>query len=407
MNAIVLVIDRLHAGYIGAYGNTWIKTPAIDRLAAGSMLFEQAMIDSPELERLYRSYWLGRHALSPAEGDANVPSLAELLRGSGVLTGLVSDEPALGQLPAAERFERVAVLDPPWRPRIAAEVHETHFGRCFVETLNWLQKAPRDKNYLLWCHLGGLGTSWDAPSEFRRMYCEPGDPLPPDGPDVPDRALPKNFDPDELLGMVQSYAGQVSLLDACLGALGEFLDGLDAAGETLLALTSARGFPLGEHGRVGACGESLYGELTHVPLLLRFPDGAAASVRCQSLVEPADLWATLLEWFGVKPPGSPTAMSLCPLARGDNLRPRDRLCMVNRHEGRAIRTPAWRLITGARPELYAQPDDRWEVNDVASLCPAVVEGLQIAIEQFEQILSDGGRIADAPPLEDILVHGVE
>ena len=42
MNAICLVIDRLHAGYVGAYGNTWIETPAMNRLASQSFLLDQA-----------------------------------------------------------------------------------------------------------------------------------------------------------------------------------------------------------------------------------------------------------------------------------------------------------------------------------------------------------------------------
>ena len=70
MNAICLVLDRLHAGYVGAYGNSWIETPALDRLASRSLVFDRALVDSPELERLYRSYWQGWHALCPAGGGA-------------------------------------------------------------------------------------------------------------------------------------------------------------------------------------------------------------------------------------------------------------------------------------------------------------------------------------------------
>ena len=66
MNAICLVIDRLHTGFLGAYGNTWIETPAFDRLAAESFLFDQMLVDSPQLGPLYRSFWQGCHALAPA-----------------------------------------------------------------------------------------------------------------------------------------------------------------------------------------------------------------------------------------------------------------------------------------------------------------------------------------------------
>ena len=66
VNAICLVIDRLHRGFLGAYGNTWIETPAFDRLAAESFVFDQMLVDSPRLGPLYRSFWQGWHALAPA-----------------------------------------------------------------------------------------------------------------------------------------------------------------------------------------------------------------------------------------------------------------------------------------------------------------------------------------------------
>ncbi len=331
MNAVCLVFDRLHAGYVGAYGNSWIDTPAIDRLAAQSFLFDQAAIDSPEIERLYRSYWQGWHALCPAPPESR-PSLPAPLREAGAHTVLLGDEPLVLRHPLAADFDQRIEIDPPWRPQTASDIEQTHFGRCFVRMIEWLESAGGP--FLLWCHLGGLGTTWDAPPEFRRAYQDEGDPSPPDGADVPDRRLTADYDPDELLGVSQSYAGQVTLLDTCLGAFLDFFDGLPIAGETLLTLTSARGFPLGEHGRVGPCDDAMFGELAHVPWMMRFPDATGAAARCSSLVEPADLWATLLDWWNVgAAPRSPTAKSLLRPARTDRTMARSAL-----HDGR--RRPA-------------------------------------------------------------------
>ena len=36
-------------------------------------------------------------------------------------------------------------------------------------------------------------------------------------------------------------------------------------------LISPRGFPLGEHWRVGPCDDALFGELVHVPWMMQFP----------------------------------------------------------------------------------------------------------------------------------------
>jgi hypothetical protein len=411
MNAICLVIDRLHAGYLGAYGNAWIETPALDRLASQSLVFDRALIDSPHLERLYRSYWQGRHALCPRPSD-EPPSLAAQLRQAGVTTALLTDEPQLARHPLAEDFEELLQIDPPWQPQNATEVDETHFARCFVELIGWLEAARGP--FMLWCHLGGLGTTWDAPLRFRQAYCEEGDPEPPTVADVPDRMLPADHDPDERLGIAQSYAGQVSLLDTCLGALLEFLDSSPAGRETLVTLTSSRGFPLGEHGRVGPCDEALYSELVHVPWMMRFPDATAAAVRSQAMVEPADLWATLLQWWDIAPAAtSPTAFSLLPIARGQADAVHDRLCIAGSHAERAFRTPAWYLRAGGNreigteaAELFAKPDDRWEVNDVATRCQDVVDNLQDALGQYELMFPDG-QLSDLPPLGDVLRNGLE
>ncbi len=404
MNVICLTVDRLHAGYMGAYGNSWIRTPAIDRLAAESFLFDQALIDTPDQHRLYRSYWQGRHALSPASAEDG-PSLAALLGQAGFNTALLTDERLVARHPAAVDFDELIEIDPPWQPETADEIEQTHLANCFVQAIDWLESARGP--FLLWCHLAGLGTTWDAPLAFRRTYREEGDPSTPESAEVPEQTLREDDDPDELLGVCQSYAGQVSLFDACFGALAQFVANGPIGQDTLLVLTSPRGFALGEHGRVGPCDEALYGELVHVPLMLKFPDGLGAAARSQALTGPADLWATLLEYCtGEAPSVSPVAGSLLPIVREEIYQLHDRLCVTGGDVDRAVRTPAWYLRPAAEPELYAKPDDRWEVNNVADRCHEVVEKLRAALAVFERALADDHG-DELPPLDEILLSGWE
>ena len=323
-------------------------------------------VDSPDLDRLYRSYWQGCHSLCPPPPEPR-PSLASLLGEAGVTTALLTDEPQVARHPLAVDFDKLVEIDPPWQPQTAAAIDRTHFGRCFVEMIEWLRSARGP--FLLWCHLGGLGTTWDAPFTFRAAYRDQSDPPPPQGADVPDRFLPANYHPDELLGITQAYSGQVTLLDTCLGALGDFLDALPGRDETMLTLVSARGFPLGEHRRVGPCDAPLFGELVHVPWMIRLPDAAGAALRSHRLVEPADLWATLLDWWGVRASSadplsaigpdvkaiSPTAESLLPLVRGQPVAGRDRLCIAGAEGQRAIRTAAWYLPPPPSPNCSPSP----------------------------------------------------
>ena len=412
MNAICLVIDRLHAGFLGAYGNAWVQTPQLDRLAAESFVFDQALVDSPRLESLYRSCWQGWHAIRAHQPPEGRPTLLHLLGSAGVSGTLLTDEPAVARHPAATGFDELVEIDAPDHEEPAKRIDQTHLARCFAQAIDWLQRAREP--FLLWCHLTGLGGPWDAPREFRRAYLEEGDPPPRKTADVPCLRLPEDYDPDELLSVTQAYAGQVSLLDTCVGALLEFLGESRAGAETLLVLLSARGFPLGEHLRVGPCDEPLYGELVQVPWMMRFPDGLGAAARSQALVEPADLWATLLGWWQIAGrPDAPTAQGLLPLVREEVASVRDRLLVVADGLEQAIRTPAWYLRESggaeedtAGVELFAKPDDRWEVNDVSDRCRDVVDGLREVFVQSERFLQTG-QIGDLPPLEESLVRWVE
>ena len=252
--------------------------------------------------------------------------------------------------------------------------------------------------------------------ECRERYWDESDPPLLSTAEVPDRMLPQGFDPDELLVYTQAYAGQIALLDTCLGGFLDVLDELPAAHKTLLAVTASRGLPMGEHLRLGPCDEALHGELVQVPLVLRFrpptmgtclPAPPGATARSQALVEPSDLWATLLDaWRIAGVPPSPTGVSLMPLVREEPVATRDRLVVAGAGQERAIRTPAWYLRKAEPPELYAKPDDLWEVNDVAVRCQEVVDCLLDAADQFEQAIYSGS-VADLPALSDVLLEGLE
>ena len=252
---------------------------------------------------------------------------------------------------------------------------------------------------------GGLSGAWDAPPKLRSQFADEEDPTPPDFVDPPDRWLAADYDPDELLGITHAYAGQMAVFDACLGALVDHFEQSGLADKTCLMLLSARGFPLGEHRRVGPCDQPLYNETVQIPWLARLPDGTGKMARSQALVTPADLPGTLLDWLGVdRSQLGDCATSAMDIVRGERESIRDRLLMVSEHD-RAIRTPAWLL---RRPEqgpseLYTKPSDRWEVNEIASLCDEVVTGLERAMEELEQ----AGQTGEVSPLDDILVTEVD
>ncbi len=439
-NVVVLSVDRLSRALLGAYGNSWIQTPNFDRLAAEGFLFDSAVIDSPQPELFYRSCWQGWHALAQQNQAARIqPALARQLVEAGYSTLLVSDEAWMLEHPAAGGFGQRELIQPPSQPedfRLAASVEETHCARLFAASVEALTTAAEP--FCLWLHTGLLGQLWDAPLELRERYRDADDPQPADLVEPPDRFLPDDFDPDDLLAIVHAYAGQVSLLDMGLGQLLDVLAASPAAARTMLVFVSPRGFPLGEHGRVGPCNEALYAELTNVPLAMLLPDRNGASERTQALVQPADLHATILDWCGRTATNSPIASlafgkSLLPIVRGAAESVRDRACTVGLHGELAIATPAWSLrmpggpsesqhtgggqsaeadqspgVVGSRAvaELFAKPDDWFEANEVSDRCREVPGEMEQAFRQFEEA-SRTTAATELPPLAGELMWGNE
>ena len=176
-SAIVLVVDRLGAGYLGPYGNTWVETPELNRLASQSLLFEFPIADAYELESLYRSYWFGCHALSepvvPACDRPTLPATLQDLRST-----LLTDDPRLAALSLADDFDQRIALAIPDATVAARNAEETQLGQFFAAALDWMSRAKHP--YLLWLHTRALAGAWDAPVEYRERFRDDDDPVPAD-----------------------------------------------------------------------------------------------------------------------------------------------------------------------------------------------------------------------------------
>ena len=58
MKIIVIEVTGLHLGYLGCYGNDWVATPNLDRLAVEGIVFDWHFADQPELQP--RTPWQDR-----------------------------------------------------------------------------------------------------------------------------------------------------------------------------------------------------------------------------------------------------------------------------------------------------------------------------------------------------------
>ena len=73
MNVVVVVCNSLHLGFIGAYGNAWIETPNLDRLASEGIVFDHHFPENLTTLPTRRSWWTGRYGFADELSRAGLP----------------------------------------------------------------------------------------------------------------------------------------------------------------------------------------------------------------------------------------------------------------------------------------------------------------------------------------------
>lgn len=356
-NILVIAVDGLRASALGPYGNTSFATPALDELAAASLVCDWCFGESVDMPTICRCQW---------QSDAR---LIESLTQRGYEATLITDDAAVADFNGAGDFQDRVVL-PVAEATRADDATDTAIGRVFAaasETLENAASRPR----MIWLHSRGMYGPWDAPLELQEelLARDEGDPPPDDVIQPPDLWLDESSDPDAAFRWSCAYAAQMMALDACLTGLLRTIGEKDGQ-QWLVVLMGLRGFPLGEHGRIGGVDSRLYAEQLQVPLLWRLPRGRTKLSRSQQLVSLADV---------------PAAM-LSSIEGGFQTIERDAVHSLGPASERAIRTAEWSLrcepasgesvsAEETQCQLFVRPDDRWEANDVAGLCPDVVESL--------------------------------
>lgn len=388
-HAICLVIDGLRASALGTYGNTTYPTPQLDLLASRGLVVDWLWADSPDLANFYRSIWQGTHALRPPT-HGNPRAVLDQLQRVGITQWLVTDEFWLADQADHLPFDE-AILCENDTGQVATQLEETALGQFFSESIERLQQwreEGEDVNSMTWLHCRGLVGPWDAPQSLRFDLMDDEDPPPPEFIDPPS-ALREIEDPDVLLLHRVAYAAQTAVLDACVGAFVQAVEEMFADSQTLITLVGSRGFALGEHGSIGIDCTELYSERLHLPWLL-YPVGNTTPLpRLSTLAQPADVGATLLDWLGgQKSTTGSDGISHLPLVSPSIGNPRQLVIAVGDMNERGVRTPAWSLrrsdVGEPSVELYTKPDDRWESNDIAGLCPEVVQQLLAELDRYQQ-----------------------
>jgi arylsulfatase A-like enzyme len=212
-------------------------------------------------------------------------------------------------------------------------------------------------------------------------------------------------DPERFIAYEKDgYDGSIRAMDAELGRLRERLGELGLGRRTLIAFLADHGEEFLEHGRTFH-NQSIYGELTNVPLFFWWPGGVPAGTRVPETVELIDVMPTLLELSGLAAPKGIQGASLASLMRGGAgaragwPRPaiteaagRPDPSVATTEESYALSLDGWKLAhhvarTPDRPEfqLVDRRKDPLDATDVAAQHPEIVAKLSRELEAWRRM----------------------
>ncbi len=415
-NLVFIMSDEHSRRVLGCHGHPMVRTPHLDRLAAGGVRFTDAYCNSPICVPSRASFATGRYVHQIRFWDNGIPydgsvrswghrliaaghrsiSIGKLhyrstedtngfdrevmplhvVDGVGDLSGMIRDD-----LPV-----RTAAL------RLAQEAgrgdssYQGYDDRIVAAAQEWLHgPEPREarKPWVLFVSLVCPHFPLIARPEFYDLYPEDRVPWPAlyaaeERPDHPFIAAirecmvyDKAFDERRVRRAIAAYLGMVTFLDQNVGNLLATLAETGLYGNTRVIYTSDHGDNLGTRGLWGK--STMYEESAGIPMMMAGP-GIPAGVVCREPVSLVDCFPTILDCAGVAPDAADRNLpgrSLLDVVRG-TARPSRMFCeyhAVGAATGAfMIRKGAFKYVhyVGMPPQLFDLEADPQETRDLGT-----------------------------------------
>ncbi|MBM4050574.1 MAG: hypothetical protein FJ279_36220 [Planctomycetes bacterium] len=421
VNLVLICSDTFRWDYLGCYGNSWIKTPSLDKLAAESAIFLDAYAEGLPTIPVRRVLLTGRRIfpfdyheqksdMVKLEGWHPLffedVTLAETLKEQGYTTSFVTDVYHL--MKPGKNFHRGfdhwywvrGVEADPYHIRDQRQVQhlldqiigigklpkdhwiiqhmmgrkdwkkdaDSLVARVMTRAAQWLRNYTLDAPFFLYVDSFDPHEPWDPPEEYAQRYSPTyrgvAGAMPP--------GLTKPLTPQQVEHVKAAYAGEVTMTDRWIGHLLDTLRDLKRLDDTIIVFTSDHGCMMGEQGELHKGADRLRNQVTQVPLIIRHPKRQAAGNRVSGFVQHQDIMPTALNLLGAKIPGRVQGEDLWPMALDQRQSARERIVTAF---GRfaSVRTRKWNYVTNwaalpqghrGRVELYDLEADPKELVNI-------------------------------------------
>lgn len=388
-NVILYLIDTLRADHLGCYGYEGETSPEIDRFSQDSVLFANCTAQSgwtkPATASILTSMLPRQHgALMYADKlPKSSKLLSQVLHQAGYETRAVVTNPFVNPNFGFDRgYDNFTYLE---RAK-SGEVNEA--------ILPWVRNRSVQKPFFLYLHTLDPHLPY---GKFNNKKCwalqaasirkENKD----DWQESDDKKLKSSY-----RAAVRGYDKEIAANDESFGALLQALKDTGQYDNTLIVLVSDHGEELLDHGRMGH-NNSLYQELLHVPLIIKFPGQRGAGTRILPCWQQIDIAPTVLASAGVEVPEAMAGQIYLPGGsvgerqrpaliqlkttqsdwQGEGKKQARMLHMDAVRQGDWILTRTWVNLEGRLEpeELYNLADDPAQKDNLASSYPELTAQL--------------------------------
>jgi len=407
---LILVSDDQRADSIGAYGNTIIETPNLDRLAREGSLFHRAVCGNPictpsraeimtgcsgfqngvvdfggkidpSLTRWatamgnagYQTWYVGKWHNNGAPHDHGYQATAGWYRGGGgkwwkdqtdhhgrPVTGY------RGWIFHSDKGEKLPDLGVGLTGDISAK-----FADAAIEVI----ERPRKQPFFLHVNFTAPHDPLHMPTGLEGKYKPREIPLPRNfrsqhpfdhgnfmGRD--EVLLPFPRTKKDVQADLAVYYSVVDHMDQQIGRIFAALKSSNQWDNTLVIFTSDHGLAMGSHGLRGK--QNMYEHTINVPMIIRGPK-VPANRKFDAQMYLRDMYPTVCELTGVPIPKSVTAKSVVPVLNGKAQRVHEFTYCYFRKFQRMIRTDRWKLIhypEVGKWQLFDLTNDPKEITDL-------------------------------------------
>jgi len=293
-NFILLIADDVSQGDIGPYGNEFVSTPTLDRLAEDGLVFDNAYLTTSSCSPSRTSLITGRYPHNTGASELHLPLpnghflFPEALKEAGYYT-LLSGKHHMGE-------------------NVNSAFSTIDDGEGPGSSANWvelLQNRPENQPFFFWAATYDGHRPWQI-NDKAPTY---------DASNVPVR--PYLVDGPRTRKDLAQYYHEVSRTDHYTGKVVEELRRQGIADNTYVIYISDNGRPFPRDKT------RLYDSGIKTPMIIWKAGGGVPDARVQSMVSLLDLPPTILELAGVEQSPRLQGVSMLPLFENPEARIRD------------------------------------------------------------------------------------